>query len=194
MRAGNRRKAAVTAAVCLLLPAAVSVWAVRASADAAQGGAFEPVAYEYPIQSAPPEQSEPPESEPPEQSELPESEPPEQSELPESEPPEQSELPESEPPEQSEPPELTLPPDVTLNWDIVGGWISDHWNDAPRDEEPRTHQPMFVREQDDTGCVSALLSGLPSGAAAALLAGMCGLLLRRRREYDHAGKENHDSS
>ena len=172
MRAGNRRKAAVTAAVCLLLPAAVSVWAVRASADAAQGGAFEPVAYEYPIQSAPPEQSEPPESEPPEQ----------------------SELPESEPPEQSEPPELTLPPDVTLNWDIVGGWISDHWNDAPRDEEPRTHQPMFVREQDDTGCVSALPSGLPSGAAAALLAGMCGLLLRRRREYDHAGKENHDSS
>lgn len=166
MRAGNRRKAAVTAAVCLLLPAAVSVWAVRASADAAQGGAFEPVAYEYPIQSAPPEQSEPPESEPPEQ---------------------------SEPPE-SEPPELTLPPDVTLNWDIVGGWISDHWNDAPRDEEPRTHQPMFVREQDDTGCVSALPSGLPSGAAAALLAGMCGLLLRRRREYDHAGKENHDSS
>ena len=151
MRAGNRRKAAVTAAVCLLLPAAVSVWAVRASADAAQGGAFEPVAYVYPIQSAPPEQSEPPES---------------------------------------EPPELTLPPDVTLNWDIVGGWISDHWNDAPRDEEPRTHQPMFVREQDDTGCVS----GLPSGAAAALLAGMCGLLLRRRREYDHAGKENHDSS
>lgn len=144
MRAGNRRKAAVTAAVCLLLPAAVSVWAVRASADAAQGGAFEPVAYEYPIQSAPPER--------------------------------------------------TLPPDVTLNWDIVGGWISDHWNDAPRDEEPRTHQPMFVREQDDTGCVSALLSGLPSGAAAALLAGMCGLLLRRRREYDHAGKENHDSS
>lgn len=96
-------------------------------------------------------------------------------------------------PKQSEPPELTLPPDVTLNWDIVGGWISDHWNDAPRDEEPRTHQPMFVREQDDTGCVSALLSGLPSGAAAALLAGMCGLLLRRRREYDHAGKENHDS-
>ena len=176
MRAGNRRKAAVTAAVCLLLPAAVSVWAVRASADAAQGGAFEPVAYEYPIQSAPPEQSEPPESEPPE------------SEPPESEPPEQSEPPESEPPE------LTLPPDVTLNWDIVGGWISDHWNDAPRDEEPRTHQPMFVREQDDTGCVSALLSGLPSGAAAALLAGMCGLLLRRRREYDHAGKENHDSS
>lgn len=168
MRAGNRRKAAVTAAVCLLLPAAVSVWAVRASADAAQGGAFEPVAYEYPIQSAPPEQSEPPESEPPEQ----------------------SELPESEPPKQSEPPELTLPPDVTLNWDIVGGWISDHWNDAPRDEEPRTHQPMFVREQDDTGCVA----GLPSGAAAALLAGMCGLLLRRRREYDHAGKENHDSS
>lgn len=167
MRAGNRRKAAVTAAVCLLLPAAVSVWAVRASADAAQGGAFEPVAYEYPIQSAPPEQSEPPESEPPEQSELPESAPPE-----------------------SAPPELTLPPDVTLNWDIVGGWISDHWNDAPRDEEPRTHQPMFVREQDDTGCVSAL----PSGAAAALLAGMCGLLLRRRREYDHAGKENHDSS
>lgn len=166
MRAGNRRKAAVTAAVCLLLPAAVSVWAVRASADAAQGGAFEPVAYEYPIQSAPPEQSEPPESEPPEQ---------------------------SEPPE-SEPPELTLPPDVTLNWDIVGGWISDHWNDAPRDEEPRTHQPMFVREQDDTGCVSGLPSGLPSGAAAALLAGMCGLLLRRRREYDHAGKENHDSS
>ena len=166
MRAGNRRKAAVTAAVCLLLPAAVSVWAVRASADAAQGGAFEPVAYEYPIQSAPPEQSEPPESAPPEQ---------------------------SEPPE-SEPPELTLPPDVTLNWDIVGGWISDHWNDAPRDEEPRTHQPMFVREQDDSGCVSALLSGLPSGAAAALLAGMCGLLLRRRREYDHAGKENHDSS
>lgn len=151
MRAGNRRKAAVTAAVCLLLPAAVSVWAVRASADAAQGGAFEPVAYEYPIQSAPPEQSELPES---------------------------------------EPPELTLPPDVTLNWDIVGGWISDHWNDAPRDEEPRTHQPMFVREQDDTGCVA----GLPSGAAAALLAGMCGLLLRRRREYDHAGKENHDSS
>lgn len=150
MRAGNRRKAAVTAAVCLLLPAAVSVWAVRASADAAQGGALEPVAYEYPIQSAPPEQS--------------------------------------------EPPERTLPPDVTLNWDIVGGWISDHWNDAPRDEEPRTHQPMFVREQDDTGCVSALLSGLPSGAAAALLAGMCGLLLRRRREYDHAGKENHDSS
>ena len=149
MRAENRRKAAVTVAVCLLLPAAVSVWAVRASADAAQGGAFEPVAYEYPIQSAPPE---------------------------------------------SEPPELTLPPDVTLNWDIVGGWISDHWNDAPRDEEPRTHQPMFVREQDDTGCVSALLSGLPSGAAAALLAGMCGLLLRRRREYDHAGKENHDSS
>ena len=183
MRAENRRKAAVTAAVCLLLPAAVSVWAVRASADAAQGGAFEPVAYVYPIQSAPPEQSE-----------LPESEPPKQSELPESEPPEQSELPESEPPEQSEPPELTLPPDVTLNWDIVGGWISDHWNDAPRDEEPRTHQPMFVREQDDTGCVSALLSGLPSGAAAALLAGMCGLLLRRRREYDHAGKENHDSS
>ena len=183
MRAGNRRKAAVTAAVCLLLPAAVSVWAVRASADAAQGGAFEPVAYVYPIQSAPPEQSEPPESEPPEQSEP-----------PESEPPEQSELPESEPPKQSEPPELTLPPDVTLNWDIVGGWISDHWNDAPRDEEPRTHQPMFVREQDDTGCVSALLSGLPSGAAAALLAGMCGLLLRRRREYDHAGKENHDSS
>lgn len=172
MRAGNRRKAAVTAAVCLLLPAAVSVWAVRASADAAQGGAFEPVAYEYPIQSAPPEQSEPPESEPPEQ----------------------SELPESEPPKQSEPPELTLPPDVTLNWDIVGGWISDHWNDAPRDEEPRTHQPMFVREQDDTGCASALPSGLPSGAAAALLAGMCGLLLRRRREYDHAGKENHDSS
>ncbi len=172
MRAGNRRKAAVTAAVCLLLPAAVSVWAVRASADAAQGGAFEPVAYEYPIQSAPPEQSEPPESEPPKQ----------------------SELPESEPPKQSEPPELTLPPDVTLNWDIVGGWISDHWNDAPRDEEPRTHQPMFVREQDDTGCVSALPSGLPSGAAAALLAGMCGLLLRRRREYDHAGKENHDSS
>lgn len=171
MRAGNRRKAAVTAAVCLLLPAAVSVWAVRASADAAQGGAFEPVAYEYPIQSAPPEQSEPPESEPPEQSELPESAPPE-----------------------SAPPELTLPPDVTLNWDIVGGWISDHWNDAPRDEEPRTHQPMFVREQDDTGCVSALLSGLPSGAAAALLAGMCGLLLRCRREYDHAGKENHDSS
>lgn len=161
MRAGNRRKAAVTAAVCLLLPAAVSVWAVRASADAAQGGAFEPVAYVYPIQSAPPEQSEPPES---------------------------------EPPKQSEPPELTLPPDVTLNWDIVGGWISDHWNDAPRDEEPRTHQPMFVREKDDTGCVSALLSGLPSGAAAALLAGMCGLLLRRRREYDHAGKENHDSS
>lgn len=151
MRAGNRRKAAVTAAVCLLLPAAVSVWAVRASADAAQGGAFEPIAYVYPIQSAPPEQSEPPES---------------------------------------APPELTLPPDVTLNWDIVGGWISDHWNDAPRDEEPRTHQPMFVREQDDTGCVSALLSG----AAAALLAGMCGLLLRRRREYDHAGKENHDSS
>ena len=150
MRAGNRRKAAVSAAVCLLLPAVVSVWAVRASADAAQGGAFEPVAYVYPIQSAPPEQS--------------------------------------------EPPELTLPPDVTLNWDIVGGWISDHWNDAPRDEEPRTHQPMFVREQDDTGCVSALLSGLPSGAAAALLAGMCGLLLRRRREYDHAGKENHDSS
>ena len=149
MRAENRRKAAVSAAVCLLLPAVVSVWAVRASADAAQGGAFEPVAYEYPIQSAPPE---------------------------------------------SEPPELTLPPDVTLNWDIVGGWISDHWNDAPRDEEPRTHQPMFVREQDDTGCVSALLSGLPSGAAAALLAGMCGLLLRRRREYDHAGKENHDSS
>ena len=146
MRAGNRRKAAVTAAVCLLLPAAVSVWAVRASADAAQGGAFEPVAYEYPIQSAPPEQS--------------------------------------------EPPELTLPPDVTLNWDIVGGWISDPWNDAPRDEEPRTHQPMFVREQDDTGCVAAL----PPGAAAALLAGMCGLLLRRRREYDHAGKENHDSS
>ena len=183
MRAGNRRKAAVTAAVCLLLPAAVSVWAVRASADAAQGGAFEPVAYVYPIQSAPPEQSEPPESEPPEQSEP-----------PESEPPEQSELPESEPPKQSEPPELTLPPDVTLNWDIVGGWISDHWNDAPRDEEPRTHQPMFVREQDDTGCVSALPSGLPSGAAAALLAGMCGLLLRRRREYDHAGKENHDSS
>lgn len=183
MRAGNRRKAAVTAAVCLLLPAAVSVWAVRASADAAQGGAFEPVAYVYPIQSAPPEQSEPPESAPPEQSEP-----------PESEPPEQSELPESEPPKQSEPPELTLPPDVTLNWDIVGGWISDHWNDAPRDEEPRTHQPMFVREQDDTGCVSALLSGLPSGAAAALLAGMCGLLLRRRREYDHAGKENHDSS
>ena len=172
MRAGNRRKAAVSAAVCLLLPAAVSVWAVRASADAARGGAFEPVAYEYPIQSAPPEQSEPPESEPPEQ----------------------SELPESEPPKQSAPPELTLPPDVTLNWDIVGGWISDHWNDAPRDEEPRTHQPMFVREQDDTGCVSALLSGLPSGAAAALLAGMCGLLLRRRREYDHAGKENHDSS
>lgn len=172
MRAENRRKAAVTAAVCLLLPAAVSVWAVRASADAAQGGAFEPVAYEYPIQSTPPEQSEPPESEPPEQ----------------------SELPESEPPKQSAPPELTLPPDVTLNWDIVGGWISDHWNDAPRDEEPRTHQPMFVREQDDTGCVSALLSGLPSGAAAALLAGMCGLLLRRRREYDHAGKENHDSS
>lgn len=172
MRAGNRRKAAVTAAVCLLLPAAVSVWAVRASADAAQRGAFEPVAYVYPIQSAPPEQSEPPESEPPEQ----------------------SELPESEPPKQSEPPELTLPPDVTLNWDIVGGWISDHWNDAPRDEEPRTHQPMFVREQDDTGCVSALPSGLPSGAAAALLAGMCGLLLRRRREYDHAGKENHDSS
>lgn len=166
MRAGNRRKAAVTAAVCLLLPAAVSVWAVRASADAAQGGAFEPVAYEYPIQSAPPVQSELPESEPPKQ---------------------------SEPPE-SAPPELTLPPDVTLNWDIVGGWISDHWNDAPRDEEPRTHQPMFVREQDDTGCVSALLSGLPSGAAAALLAGMCGLLLRRRREYDHAGKENHDSS
>lgn len=166
MRAENRRKAAVTAAVCLLLPTAVSVWAVRASADAAQGGAFEPVAYEYPIQSAPPEQSEPPESEPPKQ---------------------------SEPPE-SAPPELTLPPDVTLNWDIVGGWISDHWNDAPRDEEPRTHQPMFVREQDDTGCVSALLSGLPSGAAAALLAGMCGLLLRRRREYDHAGKENHDSS
>lgn len=157
MRAGNRRKAAVTAAVCLLLPAAVSVWAVRASADAAQGGAFEPVAYEYPIQSEPPEQSEPPVQ--------------------------------SAPPE-SEPPELTLPPDVTLNWDIVGGWISDHWNDAPRDEEPRTHQPMFVREQDDTGCVS----GLPSGAAAALLAGMCGLLLRRRREYDHAGKENHDSS
>lgn len=151
MRAENRRKAAVSAAVCLLLPAAVSVWAVRASADAAQGGAFEPIAYEYPIQSAPPEQSEPPES---------------------------------------EPPELTLPPDVTLNWDIVGGWISDHWNDAPRDEEPRTHQPMFVREQDDTGCVA----GLPSGAAAALLAGMCGLLLRRRREYDHAGKENHDSS
>ena len=175
MRAGNRRKAAVTAAVCLLLPAAVSVWAVRASADAAQGGAFEPVAYEYPIQSAPPEQSELPESE-----------------LPESELPE-SELPESALPE-SAPPELTLPPDVTLNWDIVGGWISDHWNDAPRDEEPRTHQPMFVREQDDTGCVSALLSGLPSGAAAALLAGMCGLLLRRRREYDHAGKENHDSS
>lgn len=172
MRAENRRKAAVSAAVCLLLPAAVSVWAVRASADAAQGGAFEPVAYEYPIQSAPPEQSEPPESEPPKQ----------------------SELPESEPPKQSEPPELTLPPDVTLNWDIVGGWISDHWNDAPRDEEPRTHQPMFVREQDDTGCVSALPSGLPSGAAAALLAGMCGLLLRRRREYDHAGKENHDSS
>ncbi len=172
MRAGNRRKAAVTAAVCLLLPVAVSVWAVRASADAAQGGAFEPVAYEYPIQSAPPEQSEPPESEPPEQ----------------------SAPPESEPPEQSAPPELTLPPDVTLNWDIVGGWISDHWNDAPRDEEPRTHQPMFVREQDDTGCVSALPSGLPSGAAAALLAGMCGLLLRRRREYDHAGKENHDSS
>ncbi len=172
MRAGNRRKAAVTAAVCLLLPAAVSVWAVRASADAAQGGAFEPVAYVYPIQSEPPVQSEPPESEPPKQ----------------------SELPESEPPKQSEPPELTLPPDVTLNWDIVGGWISDHWNDAPRDEEPRTHQPMFVREQDDTGCVSALLSGLPSGAAAALLAGMCGLLLRRRREYDHAGKENHDSS
>ena len=172
MRAGNRRKAAVTAAVCLLLPAAVSVWAVRASADAAQGGAFEPVAYEYPIQSAPPEQSEPPESEPPEQ----------------------SELPESEPPKQSEPPELTLPPDVTLNWDIVGGWISDHWNDAPRDEEPRTHQPMFVREQDDTGCVAALPSALPSGAAAALLAGMCGLLLRRRREYDHAGKDNHDSS
>ena len=171
MRAGNRRKAAVTAAVCLLLPAAVSVWAVRASADAAQGGAFEPVAYVYPIQSAPPEQSEPPESAPPEQSEPPESAPPE-----------------------SEPPELTLPPGVTLNWDIVGGWISDHWNDAPRDEEPRTHQPMFVREQDDTGCVSALLSGLPSGAAAALLAGMCGLLLRRRREYDHAGKENHDSS
>ena len=130
MRAGNRRKAAVTAAVCLLLPAAVSVWAVRASADAAQGGAFEPVAYVYPIQSAPPVQSE---------------------------------LPESEPPKQSEPPELTL-------------------------------QPMFVREQDDTGCVSALPSGLPSGAAAALLAGMCGLLLRRRREYDHAGKENHDSS
>lgn len=149
MRAENRRKAAVSAAVCLLLPAAVSVWAVRASADAAQRGAFEPVAYEYPIQSAPPE---------------------------------------------SAPPELTLPPDVTLNWDIVGGWISDHWNDAPRDEEPRTHQPMFVREQDDTGCVSALSSGLPSGAAAALLAGMCGLLLRRRREYDHAGKENHDSS
>lgn len=149
MRAENRRKAAVTAAVCLLLPAAVSVWAVRASADAAQGGAFEPVAYEYPIQSAPPE---------------------------------------------SEPSELTLPPDVTLNWDIVGGWISDHWNDAPRDEEPRTHQPMFVREQDDTGCVAALPSALPSGAAAALLAGMCGLLLRRRREYDHAGKENHDSS
>ena len=144
MRAGNRRKAAVTAAVCLLLPAAVSVWAVRASADAAQGGAFEPVAYVYPIQS--------------------------------------------------EPPELTLPPDVTLNWDIVGGWISDHWNDAPRDEEPRTHQPMFVREQDDTGCVAALPSGLLSGAAAARLAGMCGLLLRRRREYDHAGKENHDSS
>ena len=144
MRAGNRRKAAVTAAVCLLLPAAVSVWAVRASADAAQGGAFEPVAYVYPIQS--------------------------------------------------EPPELTLPPGVTLNWDIVGGWISDHWNDASRDEEPRTHQPMFVREQDDTGCVSALPSDLPSGAAAALLAGMCGLLLRRRREYDHAGKENHDSS
>ena len=172
MRAGNRRKAAVSAAVCLLLPAVVSVWAVRASADAAQGGAFEPVAYVYPIQSAPPEQSEPPESEPPKQ----------------------SEPPESEPPKQSEPPELTLPPDVTLNWDIVGGWISDHWNDAPRDEEPRTHQPMFVREQDDTGCVSALLSGLPSGAAAALLAGMCGLLLRRRREYDHAGKENHDSS
>ena len=182
MRAGNRRKAAVTAAVCLLLPAAVSVWAVRASADAAQGGAFEPVAYVYPIQSAPSEQSEPPESEPPVQSEPPESEPPEQSEPPESEPPE------------SEPPELTLPPDVTLNWDIVGGWISDHWNDAPRDEEPRTHQPMFVREQDDTGCVAALPSGLPSGAAAALLAGMCGLLLRRRREYDHAGKENHDSS
>lgn len=155
MRAGTRRKAAVSAAVCLLLPAAVSAWAVRASADAAQGGAFEPVAYVYPIQSAPSEQFEPPES---------------------------------------EPPELTLPPDVTLNWDIVGGWISDHWNDAPRDEEPRTHQPMFVREQDDTGCVSALLSGLPSGAAAALLAGMCGLLLRRRREYDHAGKENHDSS
>ena len=171
MRAGNRRKAAVTAAVCLLLPAAVSVWAVRASADAAQGGAFEPVAYVYPIQSAPPEQSEPPESAPPEQSEPPESAPPE-----------------------SEPPELTLPPGVTLNWDIVGGWISDHWNDASRDEEPRTHQPMFVREQDDTGCVSALPSGLPSGAAAALLAGMCGLLLRRRREYDHAGKENHDSS
>lgn len=155
MRAGNRRKAAVTAAVCLLLPAAVSVWAVRASADAAQGGAFEPVAYVYPIQSAPPEQSEPPES---------------------------------------EPPELTLPPDVTLNWDIVGGWISDRWNDASRDEEPRTHQPMFVREQDDTGCVAALPPGLLSGAAAALLAGMCGLLLRRRREYDHAGKENHDSS
>lgn len=160
MRAGNRRKAAVTAAVCLLLPAAVSVWAVRASADAAQGGAFEPVAYEYPIQSEPPVQSAPPESAPPE----------------------------------SAPPELTLPPDVTLNWDIVGGWISDHWNDAPRDEEPRTHQPMFVREQDDTGCVAALPSGLLSGAAAALLAGMCGLLLRRRREYDHAGKENHDSS
>lgn len=172
MRAGNRRKAAVTAAVCLLLPAAVSVWAVRASADAAQGGAFEPVAYEYPIQSAPPKQSAPPEQ---------------------SAPPVQSAPPESAPPE-SAPPELTLPPDVTLNWDIVGGWISDHWNDAPRDEEPRTHQPMFVREQDDTGCVSALLSGLPSGAAAALLAGMCGLLLRRRREYDHAGKENHDSS
>ena len=157
MRAENRRKAAVSAAVCLLLPAVVSVWAVRASADAAQGVAFEPVAYEYPIQSAPPEQSEPPKQ--------------------------------SAPPE-SAPPELTLPPDVTLNWDIVGGWISDHWNDAPRDEEPRTHQPMFVREQDDTGCVA----GLPSGAAAALLAGMCGLLLRRRREYDHAGKENHDSS
>ncbi len=182
MRECIRRYAAVSAAVGLLLPAVVSVWAVRASADAAQGGAFEPVAYVYPIQSAPPEQSEPPESEPPEQSELPESEPPE------SEPPVQSEPPESEPPE------LTLPPDVTLNWDIVGGWISDHWNDAPRDEEPRTHQPMFVREQDDTGCVSALPSGLPSGAAAALLAGMCGLLLRRRREYDHAGKENHDSS
>lgn len=98
----------------------------------------------------------------------------------------------SEPWTSAEHSDWTFPPDMTqtLNWDVVGEWLSQHWNDMPTQDpgENRTKAPLFVRDPESSGCASALPSCVAATGLTAL--GGIALLQRKRGILRRAGRSN----